>query len=155
MYARLATGALPFGSPSKGVTPAKLEKKARARFETAIGLAANPDDYDNALWYLLDFSLSTESDGVLDLISRYAPKWSDSGDFSDILDRFIVGCVQKRDWKTLVALRDSLPDSTDSDTMTRLDYLAARSGLLCHNVKGVENAVPRDRRVCHRDAGGR
>jgi soluble lytic murein transglycosylase len=130
MYSRLATGALPFGSPSKGMTPAKLEKKARERFATAISLAASPDDYDNALWYLLDFSLSTDSGDILDLISRYAPKWGDSGDFSDILDRLIVDCVQKRDWKTLVALRDALPESTDSDMMTRLEYLAARSGLL-------------------------
>lgn len=130
MYARLATGALPFGASSKGMMPAKLEKKARERFETAIGLAPNADDYDNALWYLLDFSIVTESGDTVALISRYAPKWGVPDDFSDILDRVIVACVQKRDWKTLVALRAALPESTDSDTMTRLDYLAARSGLL-------------------------
>lgn len=111
-------------------TAQRLKETARKRFASAMILAANDDDYDNALWYLLDISAKTGMDQIFTDIGRYARNWKNPAGFADLLDSLIVQLAGSGDWKRIVELRRILPENTDREIRTRLDYLAARSGIL-------------------------
>lgn len=103
-------------------------------FETILDIAAStplpPRDYDTALYYLLDFIKDGSPSVFIGTLNRYGSLISDSSLFASLIDGFIVKLMQKRDWKHIVALRNSLPLSTDAEISVRLEYLASRSGLL-------------------------
>ncbi len=104
--------------------------KAENRFEEAMKIAPAGQDYDNALWYLLDTVKVDGPSSVFSVLEKYAPAWKNPGVFSEFLDSLIVTLVQKRDWKRIVELRKILSDYSDQEIQVRLDYLAARSNIL-------------------------
>lgn len=110
------------------------DPKAAEAFEAVLDIAASTPlstrDYDTALYYLLDYIKDGSPAVFIGTLNRYGSLISDSSLFASLLDTFIVTLMQKRDWKHIVALRNSLPLSTDAEISVRLEYLASRSGLL-------------------------
>lgn len=104
--------------------------KARSFLARALALADGPIDHDAALWYLLELSSKGTSSSFIADLGRYAPGWHNGAGFTDLLDGFVVRLVQERDWNSLIALRNILPDNAERDFRVRVEYLAARSGLL-------------------------
>lgn len=103
---------------------------ARTYLAKAVSLADQPVDRDAALWYLLELSLKGNTSRFIADLGRYAPGWGDGASFSDLLDGLLARLVQERDWQSLLALQKALPDGAERDILVRIDYLAARSGLL-------------------------
>lgn len=103
------------------------DASAPVLFEKALGLSETENDYDTALWYLLD-SLRPDRQRFIDAVRTHAPSWHDRAWYSDVLDAFIVECVRLRDWKSIGMLKDSLSGRTDPSTEARLSWLCARTG---------------------------
>lgn len=123
LYAREAT-------QETGVLAASTAEKARAHFERAMKKAQTDEDFDSALWYLLDVSRKISTEKFLNDIEKFSPEWKNPEWYTDILDSFIVELMQKRDWKSLVRFHRVLPVTAEPEIRTQLDYLATRSGLL-------------------------
>ena len=107
--------------------------KATERFESAMKIAPMDDDYDNALWYLLNTISVANPDSFLSTLGIYAKTWKNPEAFDDLLDSLISFLVQTHDWRRLSALRDILPDNTNGQIRVRLNYLSARLSLLSEN----------------------
>jgi len=104
--------------------------KAAERYENAMTIAPTDDDYDNALWYLLNTVSIANPDRFLSILRLYAKTWKNPESFDDLLDSLISSLVQTHDWSRLSALRDILPDNTNGQIRVRLNYLSARLSLL-------------------------
>lgn len=109
---------------------ATFRVKAAQLFENAMKIAKTDEDFDTALWYLLDIRNVDGVDATFKTLLAYAPQWHNSEMFTDILGNLIVSLVKARDWKAIVVLRNALVGIADGETQVRLDYLAARSGTL-------------------------
>ena len=105
-------------------------EKAAERFESAMKIAPTDNDYDNALWYLLNTVSIANPDKFLSTLRLYAKTWKNPETFDDLLDSLISSLVQAHDWTRLSALRDILPDNTNGQIRVRLNYLSARLSLL-------------------------
>lgn len=73
-------------------------RQTKLSFEAAIACAESAEQKDNALWYLLDTSLSFSVDFIINSIGEYSRQWSDPEYFEDFFDSLVPALLASGKW---------------------------------------------------------
>ena len=99
---------------------------AKNCFLEALKTAENPDQKDNAIWYLLDSSLNFSLDSIVDSISKYSKEWSDSSYFDDFFDKLISSLLASGKWNTFFDIYTQLDGYASDEITAKFAYIYAR-----------------------------
>ena len=77
-------------------------------YKKAMQFAADDFQYDNALYYFLDFSLGVSTDRAINVLEKYSSTWHDSEYFSDFF-----GCRNAMEMSSRFAYYNSIPKSSN------------------------------------------
>jgi len=76
--------------------------QAISLFEQARPLAADSEQADACIWYILDSSLNGNADVFLRRLEETVPHWQNSSNFDDVLEKFLQMLVSKREKERLI-----------------------------------------------------
>lgn len=113
-------------------------------FQQAIETATTPDQKDNALWYLLNSSLNTNLDFILNSIANYAKSWSNPDYFDDFFETLIQSLFISGKWATFYDLYTSLDGYASNEIVAQLAYIYGRlvqEGLVTFEMTGRDSEL--------------
>lgn len=87
------------------------------RFKSAMNHAVTDENYDNALWYLLNAGLKKSSDTAIDMIKKYCPSWHNPEYFDDFFEILSPILISERKWNEFYDIYKSI-DGYASDAIT-------------------------------------
>lgn len=108
-------------------------------FQNAIQTATSPEQKDNALWYLLNSSLNTNLDFILNSIGDYAKTWSNPEYFDDFFETLIQSLFISGKWSTFYDLYTSIDGYASNEIVAQLAYIYGRlvqEGLVTQEMTG-------------------
>ena len=95
-------------------------------FEAAINVAKTDGQRDNALWYLLDTSLSTSLDSIINSIGKYAAVWHDPEYFDDFFESLLTSLISGGRWDTIGAIYKIIDGYATNETVAQFAYVYGR-----------------------------
>lgn len=120
----------------KGGIYTKLTKRS---FEAAIETATTPDQKDNALWYLLNSSLSTSLDAIISSIGNYASQWNNGTYFDDFFETLLSSLLISGKWSSFYDIYTAIDGHASNEIVAQYAYIYGRlieEGLLTEDVIG-------------------
>ena len=99
---------------------------ASSCFESAMKCASTPSQVDNALWYLLDSSLSYSLDSIVKSIGKYARMWDDAEYFDDFFDTLLPSLMAGGRWTQIGDIYKAIDGYASDDIVARYAYTYAR-----------------------------
>ena len=99
---------------------------AKNCFQSAMECANSPSQKDNALWYLLDTSLSYSLDSIINSIGKYARMWSDSEYFDDFFDSLLPSLMAGGRWNEIGSIYKAIDGYASDDIVARFAYTYGR-----------------------------
>ena len=115
--------------------------KSRQSFENAIKCASSDLLKDNAIWYLLNTSLSSSINSISALLKEYAPQWSDPSYFDDFFDALSAAIFTAGDWNLFNEVYESTKDYTSDSIRSQFAYLLGRLIQIGHINSTKENMI--------------
>lgn len=130
----------------KGGIYTKLTKRS---FESAIETATTPDQKDNALWYLLNSSLTTSLDTIISSIGNYASQWSNGSYFDDFFETLLSSLLVSGKWNAFYDIYTAIDGHASNEIVAQYAYIYGRlieEGLLSEeaigrNAESAKNAA--------------
>ena len=113
-------------------------------FMQAMQEATSHEQYDNALWYMLNTSLKLPAAKTIELIEKYKDTWHDSYYFDDFFDKFSVKLLSEHSWKEYYRTAKIIRGKASPETSAKFSYVTARlveEGLLQINSLAPEELV--------------
>lgn len=111
--------------------------KAEENFVAAMECAATDEDYDMALWFLLNTNLSVSTERCVTTIEKYASTWKNPYYFTDVLDNLSLLLFTSGKWNSFSRLYKALDGYGDNVSTSKFAYITGQlinKGLL----KGTE-----------------
>ncbi len=108
----------------------KDTEKACKMFELAMEFAQSDENYDSALYYYLQNSLSLSINDALSALEKYGSTINDSSWFSDFFDQFSALLLQNNLWNEYYKTFTIVDKCGDSRTRSQFAYV---TGLLLEN----------------------
>lgn len=100
--------------------------KAEDAFLKAIECAQNDEDYDVAVWFLLNFKLGVSTDKCIESLAVYCKKWHNPYSFSDLLDNLSLLLFTSAKWSSFHKVYKMIDGYADNVTTSRFAYLTGR-----------------------------
>lgn len=95
-------------------------------FKNAIETSATPDQKDNALWYLLNYSLNTSFDSVIKTIREYSTQWTNASYFDDFFSTLLSSLLIAKNWTALYDIYTSIDGYATNETVAQYAYIYGR-----------------------------
>lgn len=111
--------------------------RAEKNFIDAMNCAPTAEDYDMALWFLLNTNLSVSTDRCVATIEQYASTWKNPYYFTDVLDNLSLLLFTSGKWSSFPKVYKALDGYGDNATTSKFAYITGQlinKGLL----KGTE-----------------
>lgn len=99
---------------------------ASESYKKAMETAASDFQYDNALHYMLDFSLGLSTDRAIKELENYSSTWHDSEYFSDFFDRMSVLLLSAHKWNDFYKVFTIIKNHAANDDCAKIAYLSGR-----------------------------
>ena len=99
---------------------------AAKKFEEAMKYAQSDSDYDTALWYFLDLSLSSSISEAYAGLEKYAGTFKDPEYFDDFFDTLSVRIFSNHMWDEFYKITNSMQGYASKEASCRFAYLSAR-----------------------------
>lgn len=97
-----------------------------SRFKSALEAAKEPVQFDNCLWYLLNFQLRTSTDDIISTLTEYGSKIHDADYFDDFFESLSILLLSSHKWQDFFKVW-KLTDSNFSDyTAGKYAYISGR-----------------------------
>ena len=90
---------------------------AGKRYKSAMAVAENDADYDNALWYLLNLELSKSAEHAVDAVKEYCRTWREPSYFDDFFETLSPLLLSQGKWHSFRELYTQI-DGFASDAVT-------------------------------------
>ena len=124
-------------------------RQSRQCFENAMNSASSAEQKDNALWYLLNTSLSYSVDSIIDSIGEYSRQWKDSEYFEDFFEQLVSALLAAGKWNEFGKIYKAIDGYASDLTTAQFAYLYGRliqEGLAQGSTEEAEKAF---KRACH------
>ena len=95
-------------------------------YENAIACTTNPNQKDNALWYLLDVKINDSYKSTINSLSSYASQWADPDYFDDFFDSLIMQLTVSGDWEAFPVLFEQVKDYASKEATAKIAYICGR-----------------------------
>ena len=95
-------------------------------FESAMAAANTPEQKDNALWYLLNTSLSFSMDYIIESIGEYSREWTDSEYFEDFFEQLVTALLAAGRLDEFGTIYKSIDGFASDLTTAQFAYLYGR-----------------------------
>ena len=101
-------------------------KQAINCFENAMECAKTGELRDNALWYLLNTSLSSSADTTINKLEAYANTWNSPEYFDDFFDKLVPALIEKGRWNAFGQLLNIIDGKASNEVTAKIAYLYGR-----------------------------
>ena len=99
---------------------------AKNSFEQAMNAAVTPAQKDNALWYLLDSSLSFSLNSIEESIGKYSRQWTDPEYFDDFFDSLLTSLLAAGRWDSLKTIYQAIDGYASKEIVAQFAYIYGR-----------------------------
>ncbi len=96
------------------------------KFAQAMDTAPTDSDYDTALWYYLDTSLSSSIKEATAALKKYAPSFRDPEYYDDFFDTLSVRILSQHMWSEFYKTANSISGYASKEASARFAYVSAR-----------------------------
>lgn len=96
------------------------------RFKSAMENACTTEDYDMALWFLLNEELKRSPENAVDAVEKYCTTWSSASYFSDFFDSLSVRIFSAAKWELIPRVYSLVNNFADGETVAKYAYLTGR-----------------------------
>ena len=100
--------------------------KTKNSFENAINCTDSVQLKDNAIWYLLNTSFTSDINLVLPLLQEYAALWNDPTYFDDFFDALSSAIFTTGDWQLFHQVFKTIKNYASPSIVSQFAYLSAR-----------------------------
>lgn len=104
----------------------KYNTKACSAFSDALSIAESDEDYDMALWFLLNAKLSISTEACIESLKTHCHKWKNPYYFSDILDNLSLLLFTGAKWNSIKKVYEIIDGYADNSTVSKYAYLTGR-----------------------------
>ncbi len=101
-------------------------KQAKTSFENAINSTNSPEQKDNALWYLLNTSLTYSVDSIIESIGNYSKSWSNPEYFEDFFESLASSLLAGGKWNAFYTIYNTIDCYASDETVASYAYIYAR-----------------------------
>ena len=112
--------------------------KTKKSFENAINCTDNVQLKDNAIWYLLNTSFTSDINLVLPLLQKYAALWNDPTYFDDFFDALSSAIFTTGDWQLFHKVFKAIENYASPSIVSQFAYLSARL-IQTNHIKGTQD----------------
>lgn len=99
---------------------------ASARFMSAADAAVTDYQRDNALWYLLNSSLRSSTDGTLSMLERYCTSWHDPAYFDDFFELLMPLMLSEARWSDFKRVYKAVDGYASDEVTAKYAYIYGR-----------------------------
>lgn len=96
------------------------------RFIAAMDASATENQYDNALWYLLNTQLRTSTEEVLAALTRFGGSWHNAAYFDDFFESLSVLLISHHDWQDFYNVWKVIDSTASEETACKYAYISGR-----------------------------
>lgn len=96
------------------------------RFKSAIENAQDGNQFDNALWYLLNFELRTSTDDIISTLKTYGSKINSPSYFDDFFDSLSVLLLSSHKWQDFYEVWKETNSNFSEETAGKFAYISGR-----------------------------
>ena len=100
--------------------------KAKEHYINAMKNSPSPEDYDLALWYLLNLSLKVSIEDCINTLEKYCPTWNNPYYFSNILDNLSFLLFTSGKFNYFSKIYKTINGHADNVSTSRFAYLTGR-----------------------------
>lgn len=97
-----------------------------SRFKSAIENAQDENQFDNALWYLLNFQLRTSTDDIISTLKTYGSKINSPSYFDDFFDSLSVLLLSSHKWQDFYEVWKETNSNFSEETSGKFAYISGR-----------------------------
>ncbi|MBE6360795.1 MAG: lytic transglycosylase domain-containing protein, partial [Treponema bryantii] len=112
--------------------------KTKNSFENAINCTDSVQLKDNAIWYLLNTSFTSDINLVLPLLQEYAALWNDPTYFDDFFDALSSAIFTTGDWQLFHQVFKTIENYASPSIVSQFAYLSARL-IQTNHIKGTQD----------------
>lgn len=104
----------------------RYQEKVVQRFKSALDCTADPDRFDNALWYLLNMQLRLSTDDIISTLKKYSSGISKKSWFDDFFDNFSVLLLSHEKWQDFYDVWKLINSAASEETACKYAYISGR-----------------------------
>ena len=97
-----------------------------SRFRSALENAADANQFDNCLWYLLNFQLRTSTDDIISTLKTYGSKINSPAYFDDFFDSLSVLLLSGHKWQDFFEVWKETNSNFSEETAAKYAYISGR-----------------------------
>ena len=97
-----------------------------SRFKAAMEASTSGEQYDNALWYLLNAGLRGDTDEIVASLKTYSGTWHDATYFDDFFESLSVLLISHHKWQAFYDVWLIIDQTASEETACKYAYLAGR-----------------------------
>lgn len=95
-------------------------------FEKAINSAKTTAQKDNAIWYLIDYTLTFNLEESIEFTKKYCKEWSDPSYFDDYFEKLIMAQLSSGNWNSLYQVYSAIAGYANDETTAQFAYVYGR-----------------------------
>lgn len=99
---------------------------AMNRFKSALEASVSGDQYDNALWYMLNMQIRASTDDILETLKTYSGTWHDSAYFDDFFESLSVLLISHHQWQDFYDVWKVIDKTASEEAACKYAYLSGR-----------------------------
>lgn len=95
-------------------------------FIKSMEFSSSDEEYDNALWYMLNCKLKNSTQGAVAAVDTYKSKWHSPSYFDDFLETLSVHLFEEHYWHTFYSFATGLEGYASDEIVAKYNYITAR-----------------------------
>ncbi len=104
----------------------RYKKQTSNRFTSALEVAKDGAQFDNCLWYLLDFQLRASTDDIIDTLKLYGSQINDPEYFDDFFESLSVLLISSQKWQDFYRVWKETNSNFSGYTTGKYAYISGR-----------------------------
>lgn len=99
---------------------------ASSRFKAAMESSLTDNNYDNALWYLLNLNLKRSTERAIAMVKEYCHYWHNPSYFDDFFNTLTPLMLSEAKWNNFFDLYKSIDGFASDEVVAKLAYIYGR-----------------------------
>lgn len=104
----------------------RYHSQTKSRFRSALENAQDGEQFDNALWYLLNFELRTSTDDIISTLKEFGSKINSPSYFDDFFDSLSVLLLSSHKWQDFYEVWKETNSNFSGETAGKYAYISGR-----------------------------
>lgn len=104
----------------------RYPRQVVSRFRSALAATEDPLQFDNCLWYLLNFQLRTSTDDIISTLTEYGPRIHDPEYFDDFFESLSILLLSSHRWQDFFKVWKKTGSNFSDYTAGKYAYISGR-----------------------------